>query len=468
LDEFQIFNRVLTAPQIGALVTAQAPTFTSDSIAKPNGTIGTAYEQTLSGNASDPNGSGALVFSKTGGPTWLTVEANGRLSGIPSAADAGLSRFTVRVTDPSGLADEAVLNINVPGPSDLIAHHQFNDSPADSAGGTAATNFGSPVYADGIFERAIRLDGTDDYVRLRNNVANGLTDVTIAARVFWDGGSNWQRIFDFGNNTTQYMVLTPKSGANTLRFTISITGNAAGSEQILEAPSLPVGEWSHVAVSLNGNTGTLYVNGAVADTRTILLDPADFSPSLNYIGKSQWPDPYFEGIVDDFRIYNRSLSGSEVKALAVPLPAVVVPDTSFEAWAEAFAFPAGDGSAEDDPDQDGSANLLEYLHGTDPLAAGSASLPGLLVKTGEELDGGTDPAKRYLTLSSRVRKDRPGVSLIPEGAATLEGLASPSAATQMIQVGTPVPDGEYETITWFYAVALEDGAKGFVRLRVVR
>jgi hypothetical protein len=468
LDEFQIFNRALTASEIGAVMGGQAPAFTSDSITKPAGAIGQAYEQTLAGQATDPNGSASLTFSKAGGPAWLTVGSNGRLSGVPSAADAGLSRFIVRVTDPSGLADDATLNITVPGPADLIAHHQFNNTPADSTGGATATNFGTPVYGDGLFERALRLDGTDDYVKLRSDVVNGLTDVTIAARVFWDGGNNWQRIFDFGNNTTQYMVLTPKSAANTLRFTITVTGNAVGAEQILEAPPLPVGEWSHVAVTLNGDTGTLYVNGAVADTGPILLNPTDFSPSLNYIGKSQWPDPYFAGLIDDFRIYNRSLSASEVSALAVPLSAVIVPDPSFEAWAQGFAFPAGEGDAEDDPDGDGTKNLLEYLFGTGPLAAGTGALPVATVKTAAELGGSTEAGKTYLTLSSRVKKVRPGVTLIPEGSATLEGLALPAAAAQMVQAGLPVADGDYETITWHYTVALEDGAKGFVRLRAVK
>jgi hypothetical protein len=468
VDEFQVFNRALNAAEIAAVMGGQAPNFTSDSITKPAGVIGQAYEQTLAGTATDPNGSASLTFSKVGGPAWLTVGVNGRLSGVPSGADAGLSRFIVRATDPTGLADDATLNITVPGPADLIAHHQFNNTPVDSAGGTTATNFGTPGYDDGLFERALRLDGTDDYVKLRTTVVNGLTDVTIAVRVFWDGGNNWQRIFDFGNNTTQYMVLTPKSAANTLRFTITVTGNAAGSEQFLEAPPLPVGEWSHVAVTLSGDTGTLYVNGAVADTGTIVLDPADFSPSLNYIGKSQWPDPYFKGLVDDFRIYNRSLNTSEVSALAVPLPAVIVPDPSFEAWAQGFAFPAGQGDAEDDPDGDGTSNLLEYLFGTEPLAMGAEGLPVATVKTAAELGGSTEAGKKYLTLRSRVKKVRPGVSLIPEGAATLEGLALPAAAAQMIQAGTPATDGDFETITWYYNVAIEDGAKGFVRLRVAK
>ena len=91
-----------------------------------------------------------------------------------------------------------------------------------------------------------------------------------------------------------------------------------------------------------------------------------------------------------------------------------------------------------------------------------------VVKTGAQLGGGTVAEKHYLSLSCRVRKQRPGVSLLPEGAPTLDGLALPAAAAQMIQSGTPVADGDYETITWYYGVAIEDGATGFVRLRAVK
>lgn len=468
LDEFQIFNRALSAAELSAAMNGTAPIFSLDPMTRPAAVIGEVYEKALAGMATDANAGSTLTYSKIGGPRWLSVGSNGRLSGVPSASDAGLNRLIVRVTDPSGLADDAALDINVPGPADLRAHYGFNNSPADNMGGASGQNFGAPVYGDGLFERAINLDGTDDYVRLRADVVNGLTDVTIAARVFWDGGNNWQRIFDFGNNTTQYMVLTPKSAANTLRFTITMNGNAAGAEQILDGPVLPVGEWTHVAVTLQGNTGTLYVNGAAVDAETITLDPASFSPALNYIGKSQWPDPYFNGLVDDFRIYNRSLTAGEVSALAVSPPPVIVPDPSYEAWAQGVAFPAGQGNAEDDPDRDGVSNLLEYLLGGNPLVAGLQGLPQQVVKTGAELGGSAVAGKHYLSLSCRVKKVRPGVSLIPEGAPTLEGLALPTAASQMIQAGAPAADGDYEIITWYYSLAMEDGATGFVRLRVIK
>ena len=67
-----------------------------------------------------------------------------------------------------------------------------------------------------------------------------VTNFTIAAWVYWNGGNAWQRIFDFGNDTTQYMFLTPGSGSGTLRF--AITTNGGGAEQILETLPLPVGQ----------------------------------------------------------------------------------------------------------------------------------------------------------------------------------------------------------------------------------
>ncbi|MES2572864.1 MAG: LamG-like jellyroll fold domain-containing protein, partial [Verrucomicrobiota bacterium] len=226
------------------------------------------------GTASDAGG--AVTYSKVSGPSWLTVAADGRISGVPSASDAGTSRFIVRATDASLLADDAALNIVVPGATDLLAHYQLDGNSLDSTGGPSGVTTGAPVYETALFDRALRFDGVDDFVRLPAGMLNGTSDITLAARVRWNGGGNWQRIFDFGNNTTQYMLLTPRSAPGTLRFTISV--NAQAGEQILETSQLVVGEWTHVAVTLVGNTGTLYVNGAAVDSRPIMLDPASFSP----------------------------------------------------------------------------------------------------------------------------------------------------------------------------------------------
>jgi hypothetical protein len=49
------------------------------------------------------------------GPGWLTVAADGTLSGTPSASDIGLNSFTVRAENLDGQSDQAALWINVNG-----------------------------------------------------------------------------------------------------------------------------------------------------------------------------------------------------------------------------------------------------------------------------------------------------------------------------------------------------------------
>src|SRR5690606_13637412 len=117
--------------------------------------------------------------------------------------------------------------------------------------------------------------------------------VTLTARVRWDGGAAWQRIFDFGRDTSGYFVLTPSSGNGTVQF--AITNSGSGDSQRLEGSApLPVGVWVHVAVTLIGNTGTLYVDGVPVASGAVMIDPAMIAPTLNYLGRSQFTnDPYF-------------------------------------------------------------------------------------------------------------------------------------------------------------------------------
>ena len=77
---------------------------------------------------------------------------------------------------------------------------------------------------------------------------------------------------------------------------------------------MPEDEWTHVAVTLGNNTATLYVNGEeAATTGGITIKPSDFKPKVNYIGKSMYPDPLFNGMIDEFSIFGYALDSDEIQ-----------------------------------------------------------------------------------------------------------------------------------------------------------
>ena len=97
-----------------------APWFDPATIEGSLGFSGRAYGGvSLATYVVDPNSMDlpALVFSKVSGPAWLQVAANGTLSGTPGAGHVGPNEFTVRVTDPGGLAATATLRIQVQTPN---------------------------------------------------------------------------------------------------------------------------------------------------------------------------------------------------------------------------------------------------------------------------------------------------------------------------------------------------------------
>jgi hypothetical protein len=170
---------------------------------------------------------------------------------------------------------------------------------------------------EGKIGNALKLCGTGEYVNLPASAVDGLSgDYTISAWVNPSEDRTWSRVFDFGTGTTANMFLTMDSGAGP-RF--ALTTGGPGQEQRLSDPQeLPLNTWSLITVTVSGGTGTLYVNGqAVASNTQMTLRPSDLGNTTNnWIGRSQYNDPYLDGAVDDLNIYNRALSASEVATLA--------------------------------------------------------------------------------------------------------------------------------------------------------
>ncbi|UVJ39808.1 beta-L-arabinofuranosidase domain-containing protein [Arthrobacter sp. CJ23] len=159
--------------------------------------------------------------------------------------------------------------------------------------------------------------GSNVYGQLPAGSVNGLQKMTFAAWVRPTAAANWARIFDFGNNTKSYAFLAQRDGQGLPRF--AITQNWAGGEQkIVGNAPLPLNEWSHVAVTLDGQAGTLYVNGQQAGKNTAMtLTPALLGSLANvWLGRSQYSDPTFAGAYDDVNIWSSALTAGQIGELA--------------------------------------------------------------------------------------------------------------------------------------------------------
>ncbi|HVT09060.1 MAG TPA: LamG domain-containing protein [Polyangia bacterium] len=207
-------------------------------------------------------------------------------------------------------------------PFDQTSGPTITDASGNGHNGTAQ---GTIAFAAGQIGNALNLNNGSsgmNYVSLPANLLQNVNDLTIAVWVFVRTDLSWARIFDFGSSTTKYMFLTSHAagtGLNAVRFAITTGGNGPGMEQQLTgAAPLPTGTWTHVAVVLQGTSnGTLYVNGAaVASSTSIPLRPSSLGSMPNdWLGHSEFNDPYFDGELDDLRIYTRALTASDIQAL---------------------------------------------------------------------------------------------------------------------------------------------------------
>jgi sucrose-6-phosphate hydrolase SacC (GH32 family) len=182
---------------------------------------------------------------------------------------------------------------------------------------------------------SVELNGTSGYVELPVNMIRrlNLKNATISAWVKTDASVANQRIFDFAsptgrtvNRNTMYLSTQGDSGGLefaivtpfTEKFANETTPLSSSYKYALRAPLLAPNGWQHVAVAIGEFDAVLYVNGKEAARSStynaeprMLLDTA-----MNYLGRSSRNGhAFFDGKLDDFRIYNRALSPDEVAAL---------------------------------------------------------------------------------------------------------------------------------------------------------
>ncbi|RSN15136.1 glycosylase [Streptomyces sp. WAC 01325] len=159
--------------------------------------------------------------------------------------------------------------------------------------------------------------GSYQYVDLPAAVLGDAAAITLSAWVRPTHDANWARVFDFGDNDTRYLYLAARNANGVPRFAVT-TGGPGGEQGLDGTAALPLGRWSHLAVTIGGGIGTLYVNGsAVARNTAMTLTPAALGTlANNWLGRSNFAaDPVFAGAYDEFNVWSRALSAAEITEL---------------------------------------------------------------------------------------------------------------------------------------------------------
>ena len=207
-------------------------------------------------------------------------------------------------------------------PADLVAAYAFDEgsgiSVADLSGnGNVGTLQGPSWTTAGKFGSALSFNGSSSRVQVPDAASLDLTSgVTLEAWVYPAvAQSDWRAVVQ---KEVDSYLLHASSGAGGLRPAAGVT--TGSSVPTIFAPSaVPVGAWSHLAMTYDGSQLRIYVNGLQVASQAVTGTIAPSNSPLWIGGNSPYGE-YFSGRIDEVRVYRVALSQAEIQAdMAAPL-----------------------------------------------------------------------------------------------------------------------------------------------------
>jgi hypothetical protein len=307
---------------VSADTTAPAVSFTAPAAqSSVSGTI------TIAATASDNVAVAGVQFQLDG--TALGAERTAppySMSWISSTTSNGTHTLSAVARDAAGNRSSASLDVTVSNtsstPAGLVAAYSFNAGSGvqtvDSSGqGNTGTIAGATWTANGKFGSALSFDGTTARVTVAD--ANSLdltTAMTIEAWVNPSSGTGWREVvLKETSGGLAYALYAANNGSRPAAYVhtpadVGINGSAA----------VPLNTWTHLAMTYDGATLQMFVNGVLVKSGAAPGAAATSSSPLQIGGNSVWGE-YFKGLIDEVRIYNRVLTGGEIQTdMGTPIP----------------------------------------------------------------------------------------------------------------------------------------------------
>jgi len=225
-----------------------------------------------------------------------------------SASKTAATAISVGTTTATAPSLGTVSNTQALG---LVAAYGFNEgsgsSVADLSGNSNEGTLTSGVSwaTQGKFGNALVFNGSGGRVDIADAASLRLTGtMTLEAWVKpATVSSSWRDVIYKGNDNYYLLATTSQAG---------LPGGRAGANQVFGTSALPTNTWTHLAVTYDKATLRLYVNGVLASS----VAYTGSIPTSTYplqIGGDSIYGQYFQGVIDEVRVYNRALSQSEIQ-----------------------------------------------------------------------------------------------------------------------------------------------------------
>jgi hypothetical protein len=154
-------------------------------------------------------------------------------------------------------------------------------------------------------------DGVDDYVIFTSSsILQPSSSITLESFFQRDSGRTIINYGADGGGASKIYCFEQFNAASSLLAKVTTTVNG---QVTLTGPILPTGSWSHVAMTYNGSTASLYINGSLYTSSTASGDISyPVNASLNLGRKNAVDGEYINGKIAVTRIYNRGLTAAEI------------------------------------------------------------------------------------------------------------------------------------------------------------
>lgn len=206
----------------------------------------------------------------------------------------------------------------------MVAYYPFNGDAMDASGNgndgiTKGVTFGLDRFSVKN-KSASFLGNSNSYIQIKNSrTLTTASQLTISGWIKTSqGGSGNPRIYSKGwspNSAGEIIINRSLGNSNAISYSVVSPERTKGNG-VTSIGTVTPELWAHIVFTDDGNRQSCYINGSL-DSFVILGYGYIPTNSMDiFLGRnSQNPSDYYQGSIDDVRIYNRALSGAEVAAL---------------------------------------------------------------------------------------------------------------------------------------------------------